>query len=217
MSGLPTTKRVNELTKILGLTGGIASGKSTVSNYFKSINVPLIDADVVAHDVMSAGEPVVFEIAETFGDEYILENGEVDRTKLGDLVFANPDQRRLLNDIVQDEIRQEINRRKEIALADDPDLIVLDIPLLFEGGYDKQVDLVMVVYVDGPTQKKRLLKRNTDLNEEDAENRIKSQMPLDMKAEKADVIIDNNGTVEETVDQIKTWVHVNCPRLKSIT
>lgn len=217
MSGLPTTKRVNELTKILGLTGGIASGKSTVSNYFKSINVPLIDADVVAHDVMSAGEPVVFEIAETFGDEYILENGEVDRTKLGDLVFANPDQRRLLNDIVQDEIRQEINHRKEIALADDPDLIVLDIPLLFEGGYDKQVDLVMVVYVDGPTQKKRLLKRNTDLNEEDAENRIKSQMPLDMKAEKADVIIDNNGTVEETVDQIKTWVHVNCPRLKSIT
>lgn len=208
---------MNELTKILGLTGGIASGKSTVSNYFKSINVPLIDADVVAHDVMSAGEPVVFEIAETFGDEYILENGEVDRTKLGDLVFANPDQRRLLNDIVQDEIRQEINRRKEIALADDPDLIVLDIPLLFEGGYDKQVDLVMVVYVDGPTQKKRLLKRNTDLNEEDAENRIKSQMPLDMKAEKADVIIDNNGTVEETVDQIKTWVHVNCPRLKSIT
>lgn len=208
---------MNELTKILGLTGGIASGKSTVSNYFKSINVPLIDADVVAHDVMSAGEPVVFEIAETFGDEYILENGEVDRTKLGDLVFSNPDQRRLLNDIVQGEIRQEIQRRKEIALTDDPDLIVLDIPLLFEGGYDKQVDLVMVVYVDGPTQKKRLLKRNTDLNEEDAENRIKSQMPLDMKAEKADVIIDNNGTVEETVDQIKTWVHVNCPRLKSIT
>ncbi len=205
------------MTKILGLTGGIASGKSTVSKYFKSLNVPLIDADVVAHDVMSAGEPVVFEIAETFGDEYILENGEIDRTKLGDLVFANPDQRRLLNEIVQGEIRQEINRRKEIALADDPDLIVLDVPLLFEGGYDKYVDLVMVVYVDGPTQKERLLKRNTDLNEEDAENRIKSQMPLEMKAEKADVIIDNNGTIEETVDQIRSWVKINCPRIKSIT
>lgn len=204
------------MTKILGLTGGIASGKSTVSKYFKSLNVPLIDADVVAHDVMRAGEPVVREIADAFGAEYILENGEIDRARLGQTVFANPYKRKQLNGIVQGKIRQEIERLIKAELAKEPDLIVLDIPLLYEAKYDYQVDLVMVVYVDGETQKRRLLKRNTDLTEEDVKYRIKSQMPLELKAEKADVIIDNNGTIEETVAQIEMWVQANCPKIKAI-
>lgn len=204
------------MTKILGLTGGIASGKSTVSKYFKSLNVPLIDADEVAHDVMRAGEPVVREIADAFGAEYILENGEIDRARLGQAVFANPYKRKQLNGLVQGKIRREIERLIKVELAKEPDLIVLDIPLLYEADYDYHVDLVMVVYVDGPTQKRRLLKRNTDLTEEDVEHRIKSQMPLELKAEKADVIIDNNGTIEETVEQIERWVQENCPKIKPI-
>ena len=106
---------MNKFTKILGLTGGIASGKSTVRQYFKSLNIPLIDADKVAHDVMQAGEPVVLEIAKTFGDDYILANGEIDRAKLGDLVFKDSDKRKQLDKIVQGEIRKEINRLKELA------------------------------------------------------------------------------------------------------
>ena len=204
------------MTKILGLTGGIASGKSTVSKYFKSLNVPLIDADEVAHDVMRAGEPVVREIADAFGAEYILENGEIDRARLGQTVFANPYKRKQLNGLVQGKIRREIERLIKVELAKEPDLIVLDIPLLYEADYDYHVDLVMVVYVDGPTQKRRLLKRNTDLTEEDVEHRIKSQMPLELKAEKADVIIDNNGTIEETVEQIEAWVQENCPKIQPI-
>ena len=204
------------MTKILGLTGGIASGKSTVSKYFKSLNVPLIDADEVAHDVMRAGEPVVREIADAFGAEYILENGEIDRVRLGQTVFANPYKRKQLNGLVQGKIRREIERLIKVQLAIEPDLIVLDIPLLYEADYDYHVDLVMVVYVDGPTQKRRLLKRNTDLTEEDVEHRIKSQMPLELKAEKADVIIDNNGTNEETVEQIEAWVQENCPKIQPI-
>lgn len=204
------------MTKILGLTGGIASGKSTVSNYFKDLKVPLIDADQVAHDVMRAGQPVVCEIAETFGADYILENGEIDRARLGQIVFADPEKRKQLNDIVQGEIRQEIKRLTHAELAKEPDLIVLDIPLLFEGKYDEKVDLVMVVYVDGETQKRRLMKRNPELTEEDAVNRIKSQMPLELKAEKADAVIDNNGTLEETVEQIEAWVQANCPKIQPI-
>ena len=201
------------MTKILGLNGGIASGKSTVSKYFKSLNVPLIDADEVAHDVMRAGEPVVREIADAFGAEYILENGEIDRVRLGQTVFANPYKRKQLNGLVQGKIRREIERLIKVELAKEPDLIVLDIPLLYEADYDYHVDLVMVVYVDGPTQKRRLLKRNTDLTEEDVEHRIKSQMPLELKAEKADAVIDNNGTIEETVEQIEAWVQANCPKI----
>lgn len=205
---------MNKLTKILGLTGGIASGKSTVSQYFKSLNIPLIDADKVAHDVMQAGEPVVLEIAKTFGDDYILANGEIDRAKLGDLVFKDSDKRKQLDKIVQGEIRKEINRLKELALEDNPELIVLDIPLLFEAGYDESVDLVMVVYVDGATQKERLMKRNIELEEADAKNRIKSQMSLEMKADKAAIVIDNTGTIDETIDQIKKWVHEKFPNIK---
>lgn len=205
---------MNKLTKILGLTGGIASGKSTVSQYFKSLNIPLIDADKVAHDVMQAGEPVVLEIAKTFGDDYILANGEIDRAKLGDLVFKDSDKRKQLDKIVQGEIRKEINRLKELALEDNPELIVLDIPLLFEAGYDKSVDLVMVVYVDGATQKERLMKRNIELEEADAKNRIKSQMSLEMKADKAAIVIDNTGTIDETIAQIKKWVHEKFPNIK---
>lgn len=197
------------MTKLLGLTGGIASGKTTISNYFRSLNIPIIDADLLARKVVRAGEPAVHNIAETFGAEFLLPNGEINRAKLGQLVFASAEKRKMLDDIVQPQIRSEI--RKQIAnyLKDELLLIVLDLPLLYEQGYENVVDEVMVVYVDAATQKDRLLKRNTDLAEEDAENRINSQLPLVEKAKRADVVIDNNGTIEASTKQVKEWLQTN--------
>lgn len=209
MSHLPADERVKKMTKILGLTGGIASGKSTVSNYLKELNIPIVDADIVARDVMRAGTPTVKKIAEQFGAEVLLENGEINRELLGQIIFTYPEKRKQLNDIVQDEIKKELLQAKKALLAAKPPLLVLDIPLLLEEGYETSVDEVMVVYVDKPTQKERLLKRNPELSEEDALNRIYSQMPLEDKAKLADVLIDNNGTIKQTCKQVETWLKTN--------
>lgn len=210
---MPTDESVKKMTKVLGLTGGIASGKSTVSEYFKTFEIPIIDADKVAHDVMRAGQPVVRDIAETFGEEIILPNGEIDRKKLGQIVFKDSDKRKQLDNLVRAEIRDEIDRRIKVLMNEKKPLIILDIPLLFEAGYEKMVDEVMVVYVDTATQKERLLKRNTDLTSEDATNRIQSQMPLKDKAKKADVVIDNQGTIDATRKQVEKWLKEYYPSI----
>lgn len=199
---------------VLGLTGGIASGKSTIANVFKERKIPIVDADIVAREVMRAGQPVVQEIAETFGPDYLLENGEINRKKLGNTIFAKPDKRRTLNQIVQEEIRKEIERQRETLLEEGHPLIVLDIPLLYEGSYEYMVDIVMVTYVDKETQYERLRKRNKELSKEDVKNRVASQMPLVEKAKRADILINNNGTLEETVAQVKAWLDENFPELK---
>lgn len=214
MPGVPTVERMKSMTKILGLTGGIASGKSTVSKYFSSLNIPIIDADTVARDVMRAGSPVVKEIREHFGEEVVLENGEINRDYLGKLIFTYPEKRKQLNEIVQGEIREEIEKKREKVLQKNPALIILDIPLLYEEKYETEVDEVMVVYVDSDVQKERLLKRNTDLTEEQASNRILSQIPLSEKAKLADVLIDNNGTIEQTLQQVKNWLKTEVPAIE---
>lgn len=199
------------MTKILGLTGGIATGKSTVSKFFSDLNIPIVDADLVAREVMKAGSPAVLEIKKQFGEEVLLKNGEINREYLGELIFSSPDKRKKLNEIVQDKIREAMETEKEKLLETEPALLVLDIPLLYEESYETEVDEVMVVYVDADVQKARLLKRNTDLSEEDALNRIYSQMPLKEKVKRADVVINNNGTIEETLTQVKNWLEDNIP------
>lgn len=202
------------MTKILGLTGGIASGKSTVSKYFASLNIPIVDADLVAREVMRAGSPAVKDIREEFGEEVLLENGEINREYLGELVFTYPKKRKQLNEIVQGRIRTEIADQTKALLEKNPSLIILDIPLLYEETYETEVDEVMVVYVDVDVQKERLLKRNTDLTEEDALNRILSQIPLAEKAKLADVLIDNNGTIEQTLAQVRDWLKTTAPEIE---
>ena len=202
------------MTKILGLTGGIASGKSTVSKYFASLNIPIVDADLVARKVMRAGSPAVKDIREEFGEEVLLENGEINREYLGELVFTYPEKRKQLNEIVQGRIRTEIADQTKALLEKNPPLIILDIPLLYEETYETEVDEVMVVYVDADVQKERLLKRNTDLTEEDALNRILSQIPLAEKAKLADVLIDNNGTIEQTLAQVRDWLKTTAPEIE---
>lgn len=194
------------MTKVLGLTGGIASGKSTVSNYFKEQNIPVVDADLVAREVMRAGQPVVAKVEDYFGDEVIQADGEIDREKLGQIVFGDADKRKQLDRIVRDEIAKKIKRESDELKAANHPLIVLDIPLLIEGNYHDEVDKIMVIYVDEATQKERLMNRNTELSEEDAQNRIDAQMPLDQKTKQADVLIDNNGTIEETLKQVGDWL-----------
>lgn len=202
------------MTKILGLTGGIASGKSTVSKYFSSLNIPIVDADLVAREVMRAGSPAVKEIEEQFGEEVLLDNGEINRTYLGDLIFTYPEKRKQLNQIVQGRIREAMEAEKAKYIKENPPLIILDVPLLFEENYETEVDEVMVVYVDFETQKERLMKRNKDLSEDDALNRILSQIPLAEKAKQADILIDNNGTIEQTIQQVKDWLKTNVIEIK---
>lgn len=197
------------MTKILGLTGGIASGKSTISNYLQSLNIPVVDADLLARKVMRAGQPAVAEIAEVFGCEVLLANGEINRQRLGQIVFESADKRKELNQIVQYRIRAEIKKEIKNYLKDNPALIVLDIPLLYEESYESEVDEVMVVYVDSETQKERLLKRDKELSEVDASNRINSQIPLLEKKKKADIVIDNNGTIEDSIRQVNEWLQRN--------
>lgn len=197
------------MTKLLGLTGGISSGKSTISNYLRSLNIPIVDADLLARKVMGAGEPALAEIVEVFGEEALLPNGEVNRQRLGQIVFESADKRKKLNQIVQHRIRTEIKKEIQKHLKEEPTLIVLDIPLLYEQSYESEVDEVMVVYVDNERQMERLLKRNPELSEIDASNRINSQIPLLEKKEKADVVIDNNGTIEESIQQVNEWLHAS--------
>jgi len=194
------------MTKTIGLTGGIASGKSTVSDYIKEKNIPIVDADTVARKVMQAGEPTVAAICDEFGPEYILENGEINRDLLGETIFTYPEKRKQLDNIVQGVIYEEIMRQKEALVAEGHPVILLDIPLLYENEYETEIDEVLVVYVDSATQKERLLKRNPELTEEEALNRIYSQIPLEDKAKRADVLIDNNGTIKQTLKQVDRWL-----------
>lgn len=198
------------MTKILGLTGGIASGKTTVSNHFKSLGIDVMDADLIAREVMKAGQPVVREIANEFGEKIVLPSGEINRERLGAIIFGSEGQREKLNNLVQDKIRAEIKNKKHDLLKNDPRLIVLDIPLLYEEKYENEVDEVMLIYVDEETQKERLMLRNSDLTEEEALNRIQSQMPLSEKREKANFIIDNNGSLKETIRQVNNWLRDEC-------
>lgn len=197
------------MTKIIGLTGGIASGKSTVSHYFKALNIPVIDADRIAREVMGAGQPVIAEIVETFGQDVLHENGEIDRKRLGTIIFETAKQREELNKLVQPKIRAAITKEINRFVQQNEPLIVLDIPLLYEEAYEELVDEVMVINVDAALQKERLMKRDPNLTAAEACNRITAQMPLAEKAARADIVIDNNRTVQDTLDQVKRWLEVN--------
>lgn len=194
------------MTAIIGLTGGIASGKSLVSAYLKDLGIDLIDADLISRQLVERGQPALKAIVQQFGADILLEDGQLDRGKLGQMVFSSEQQRKKLEDILHPLIRKEIIRQLNQLKKDQPSLIVLDIPLLYESKYDDGVDQVWVVAVDEATQKQRLMKRN-HLSSEEACQRIQAQMPLDEKMAKADKIIDNNGRIEDTYRQVDRLLH----------
>lgn len=190
------------MTVVIGLTGGIASGKSTVSEMFRELSIPVIDADIIAREVVERGKPAYNKIVEVFGAEILQEDGELNRPKLGSVVFNNEEKRLQLNKIVHPAVREEMNRQKEMYIKEGAQAIVLDIPLLFESKLTSLVDHVLVVAVKPQTQLERLMKRN-NFSEEEATARIHSQMPLEEKVKRADEVINNDGTIVGTKTQLR--------------
>ncbi len=188
---------------IIGLTGNIATGKSTISAMFKNTyHIPVIDADIVSRQVVEPGETAYQQIIETFGEEVIQEDQTINRKKLGEIIFQDDRARQKLNAIVHPAVRTRMEKEKNDQLEAGATSVVLDIPLLFENNLTYLVDRTIVVYADEKTQLERLIDRN-QLTEKEARNRMNSQMNIKEKVRKADAVIDNNGTVEHSADQLK--------------
>lgn len=185
------------MAKIIGLTGGIASGKSTVSNMLKTKGFTIVDADIAARKVVEPGEPAYEQIIEAFGEGILLQDLTLDRKKLGALIFADEALRMKLNSIVHPAVRAWMTREKDRAIENGKKTVFLDIPLLFESRLTYMVERTILVYVDEETQLKRLMARN-GLSEKEAQMRIRAQMPLSEKKALADAVLDNNGSLEET-------------------
>lgn len=184
----------------VGLTGGIATGKSTVSRLFVDCGARLIDADVLARDAVEPGTPACREIAAAFGREMLQADGAVDRERLGAVVFGDPAKRARLEAIIHPHVFAEEERLCREITAEDPHAVVLfDAALLIETGAHKHKDCVIVVTADEASQRKRLMARN-GLSEEEARQRIRAQMPLADKVTLADYVID--GTLP--LDTLRT-------------
>jgi dephospho-CoA kinase len=172
----------------------------------------LVDADQIAREVVLPGSPALEEIADRFGRIVLKEDGTLDRKRLGEIVFSDPQAKRDLEQILHPRIRQLIRERKESLAAEHPRRpVIVDIPLLFESGMTEGYDEIMVVYVPEEVQLRRLMERD-GLTTEQAMNRIRSQMPIEEKKRRADVVIDNSGTLKETEDQIiDYWTRKGLP------
>lgn len=190
----------------VGLTGGIASGKSTVSRIFASFGAKVLDADEVAREVLLPGQPAWTRLRQVFGQEFFHPDGTVKRKELRKLVFADPEKRSQLNAIVHPEVMKEINRRSEILSSSvQTGVLLVDVPLLLEVGVANRFDKVVVVYVSKSVQINRLQQRD-GISEEEAKQALKAQMALSKKVEQADYVIDNSGTLDETQAQVqRVW------------
>lgn len=191
------------MTKLIGLTGGIATGKSAVSSYLKENQVPIIDADLITHQVEQKGEDGFDAIIDQFGKRILTKDGQLDRKRLGKLVFNRSAELKKLVRTIDPFIRSEITKQFEQRAG--ADLVILDAPTLFENGYAHIVDELVVVYCDPVTQLHRLMARN-HLSIGQASQRIKNQWPLQTKCDLADTIIYNSGTITQTQMQIDEWL-----------
>ncbi len=196
---------------VVGLTGGIASGKSTVSSLLKDKGAAIIDADEIAKEIMSKGKPVWVNVVNHFGEQILNDDkSDIDRKKLADIVFSDRIQLEALNSLTHPEILKEIKKQLENYKKAGRKVIVIDAALLLESGLDALVDEVWLVAVDEKTQIKRLIMREKDMAHAQALNRIKSQMPLKEKLKYANRVIDNNAGIEETREQIdEIWREIS--------
>jgi dephospho-CoA kinase len=188
---------------LVGLTGSIATGKSTVSRMFAHLGARVIDADLLAREVVMPGQPAHARIVEEFGRQVVQEDGSLDRKALGALVFGDAAKRKRLEEITH----PAIGARQQRILSDLEEeafegVVLWDAALLFEGGGTAKMDRVVVVYADPETERRRLMQRD-GLSDADARARIGSQMPVADKAKLADHVIDNSGTREETERQVR--------------
>ncbi|MFG0068933.1 dephospho-CoA kinase [Staphylococcus aureus] len=179
------------MPKVIGLTGGIASGKSTVSELLSVFGFKVVDADKAAGEAVKKGSKGLAQVREVFGDEAIDENGEMNRRYMGDLVFNHPEKRLELNAIIHPIVRDIMEEEKQEYLKQGYN-VIMDIPLLFENELENTVDEVWVVYTSESIQMDRLMQRN-NLSLEDAKARVYSQISIDKKSRMADHVIDNLG------------------------
>lgn len=193
---------------IIGLTGGIASGKTTVSNQLKELGAEIIDADEIAFNILQKGEQAWQKVIDCFGEKILKDDQEINRSLLGKIIFNQPQARKKLEAITHPVIIAEI-KRKIKSLKDKQKIIVLVAPLLYESNLDNLVDAVWVVFVEKKTQLKRLRQRD-NLSVPEAKKRIEAQIPLIKKKEMADVVIVNEGTKQDLkIKVIKLWGNVN--------
>ncbi|WP_305880088.1 dephospho-CoA kinase [Sporosarcina sp. Marseille-Q4943] len=186
---------------IIGLTGSIATGKSTVSRMLKQKGYPIVDADEISRLVVEPGSPVLESIAEAFGYLVLHPDGSLNREKLGSLIFNDEEKRKKLNGIIHPAVRREMIRQKEEWLEKGANTVVMDIPLLFESKLQSYVDKIIVVSATPAIQRERLIARN-GYSADEADARINSQLPIAEKELGADAVVDNNGSLEETEHQL---------------
>lgn len=193
------------MTKIIGITGGIASGKSLVSHYLETQGYPIVDADVVAREVVARGSVGLKRIEEEFGQTVIDADGQLARKRLGQIVFADHGQLRRLNAIMQPLIRERIVSHLNALREQGAKVAFLVAPLLFEQSYQSLCDEIVVVYVSPQTQLQRLMQRD-QLTQSAAQERINAQWPLKQKVQQADVIINNDEGPDQTLEQVAAWL-----------
>jgi dephospho-CoA kinase len=186
---------------VAGLTGGIATGKSTVAAIFEEAGARLIDADRIARKAVRKGSPAYRDIVAHFGTDILFGDGEIDRKRLAAIVFNNSSEQRALERIVHPQVKQEVDRTVALIGRQEPDaLIILDIPLLFEAGMQPGLNAVIVVYAPEHLQIARLMARD-GLTEPEAIARIRAQMPIESKRALATHVIDNSGSIERSREQ----------------
>lgn len=190
------------LTLVIGLTGSIATGKSTISNLFKDWGFPVVDADQIARDVVEPGKVAYENIVAYFGHSILNDDLTIDRKQLGAIVFNDEKEREKLNGFIHPEIRKEMLKQRDHYVQQGVSAVILDIPLLFESKLFSYVEKVLVVYVEPEIQLERLMKRDGS-SEEEALKRIHSQIPITEKREKADAVVNNSGTIEESEQQLR--------------
>ena len=201
---------------IVGLTGGIASGKSTVDAMLKDLGAYIIDTDRIARDIVMPNQPVWVEIVAHFGNGIVLPDGNINREVLGEIIFKNAAERLFLEKIthpyIEEQVRESIQKAEEMGYK----LVVVDIPLLFEVGWQQKVDEIWVVYVGVDVQLSRLRIRN-QLTHQQARDRIDAQMNIEEKITRADVVIDNTFTIENTRKQVVIAWDKLCQKVRCLS
>ena len=193
------------MPKVIGLTGGIATGKSTVAELLEIHGFKIVDADVASRKAVAKGSEGLAQVKAAFGDEAIAENGEMDRQYVGDIVFNYPEKRLELNEIVHPIVRTIMDEEKDQFLAEGYN-VIMDIPLLYENDLQETVDEVWLVYTSESIQIDRLMERN-DMSLEDAKARVLSQISIDKKRRMADHVIDNRDSkleLKQNLEQLLT-------------
>lgn len=197
--------------KVIGLTGGIASGKSTVTQLLREQQITVLDADAIAWQLAQPDEALWQAYIERYGDRVLLPDRQLNRQAVADIVFAQPEEKQWMDGMAHPIIRDEIKKQLSAAAQAGERLIVLDVPLLYEAGWDDMVEQVWLVYVSREVQLQRLMARN-GYNLQEAQLRINAQMPMEEKRKRAQIVIDNNGTRQELetrvmglLDKQKEW------------